>query len=454
MALWLSNEAKIHSAAAIRKDENARPDFYGAIVFVLVYVGKEIPVEKIQAGFRPTLDIRLTKCQYRLMKADISFMSELFRIVNGALRLDIDKVRNYTAFLAEKLEKAGDVSSAARLRKMLEENDQQLRPVGAAFAKALPVDEDSRFPLIEQVNIKTVSEAPVVLGQDQWDTVNEFLSIAKSYALADADGLSASLSLLMYGPPGTGKSRLARHIAKELGLDLYVARLDGLISSFLGSTSKNIRALFDFAARTPCVLFLDEFDAIAKLRGDSQELGELKRVVNSFIQNLDTLGSHSIVIAATNHQELLDSAVWRRFSYRLALDFPTAELREKMWTSFSGTLDFTEREIALLVDLSDGFTGSDIREVYVRLRRRQLTKHEHPGLKDAFQVLQNVGIGEGEDRRFLSLLRSKDAQGIAASLRERSSKLYSHAALADLLGVSKATAHRWATGMEIEANNG
>jgi SpoVK/Ycf46/Vps4 family AAA+-type ATPase len=386
------------------------------------------------------------------MKTDNSFMGELFRIVNGALRLDIDKVRNYTAFLAEKLEKAGDESSAARLRKMLEESDQQLRPAGAAFAKALPVDEDSRFPLIEQVNLKTVSEAPVVLGQDQWDTVNEFLSIAKSYAMTDADGLSASLSLLMYGPPGTGKSRLARHIAKELGLDLYVARLDGLISSFLGSTSKNIRALFDFAAKTPCVLFLDEFDAIAKLRGDSQELGELKRVVNSFIQNLDTLGSHSIVIAATNHQELLDSAVWRRFSYRLALDFPTADLREKMWTAFSGTLGFTDREVALLVDLSEGFTGSDIREVSVRLRRRQLIKAEYPGLKDAFQVLQNMGIGEGEDRRFLSLLRKRDIQAVAASLRERNAKLYSHAALADLLGVSKATAHRWATGTEIEDN--
>ncbi len=386
------------------------------------------------------------------MKSDVSFMSELFRIVNGALRLDIDKVRNYTAFLAEKLEKAGDVSSAARLRKMLEESDQQLRPAGAAFANALPVDEDSRFPLIEQVNFKTLSEAPVILGQEQWDTVNEFLSIAKSYALADGDGLTTSLSFLMYGPPGTGKSRLARYIAKELGLDLYIARLDGLISSFLGSTSKNIRALFDFAARTPCVLFLDEFDAIAKLRGDSQELGELKRVVNSFIQNLDTLGSHSIVIAATNHHELLDSAIWRRFSYRLALDFPTADLREKMWKEFSVGLEFTDREIALLVDLSEGFSGSDIREVYVRLRRRQLTKQQHPGLKDAFQVLQNMGIGEGEDRRFLSHLRGKEVQTIATLLRDRNARLYSHAALADLLGVSKATAHRWATGTEIEIN--
>src|SRR5258708_40127398 len=101
------------------------------------------------------------------MNIDQSFMSELFRIVNGALRLDIDKVRNYTAFLADKLEKAGDQASAGRLRKMLEESDQQLRPTGAASTKVLPVDADSRSPLIEQANLKTLSEPPVVLGQDQ-----------------------------------------------------------------------------------------------------------------------------------------------------------------------------------------------------------------------------------------------------------------------------------------------
>ena len=378
------------------------------------------------------------------MKHDIRFMNELFRIVNGALRLDIDKVRNYTAFLAEKLEKAGDAVSAGRLRKMLEESDQQLRPTGSAFAQVLPVDEDSRFSLIERVNLKTLSEPAVVLSHDQWDTVNEFLSIAKSYAQADVNSLTTSLSFLMYGPPGTGKSRLARYIAQELGLELYVARLDGLISSFLGSTSKNIRALFDFAAKTPCVLFLDEFDAIAKLRGDSQELGELKRVVNSFIQNLDTLGNQSIVIAATNHQKLLDSAIWRRFSYRLALDFPAANLRRTMWTAFSSELQFTAREIELLVDLSEEFSGSDINEVCVRLRRRRIMGKEFAKLKDAFQVLQNMGIGEGEDRRFLSILRGKDEHAISTMLRERNAKLYSHSALADLFGVSKATAHRWA----------
>lgn len=375
------------------------------------------------------------------MTSDNRFMSELLRIVNGALRLDIDKVRNYTAFLADKLEKDGDKPSAVRLRKMLEESDHQLRPAGAAFAKVLPVDADSRFPLIERVNLKTTVESPVVLAQEQWDTVNEFLSIAKSYAQADVPGAS-SLSLLMYGPPGTGKSRLARFVAKELGLELYVARLDGLISSFLGSTSKNIRALFDFAAGTPCVLFLDEFDAIAKLRGDTQELGELKRVVNSFIQNLDTLGTQSIVLAATNHSELLDAAIWRRFGYRLALDFPSANLRRTMWEHFAKELHFSKRDAELLVDLSDGFSGSDINEVCVRLQRRRMTKKEFPLLRDAWEVLRNMSIGEGESRRFLSSLKGKDEHEISAVLRERNTKLYSHAAIAHLFGVSKATAHR------------
>jgi len=234
-------------------------------------------------------------------------------------------------------------------------------------------------------------------------------------------------------------------------LDLYIARLDGLISSFLGSTAKNIRALFEFAGKTPCILFLDEFDAIAKVRGDTQELGELKRVVNSFIQNLDTLGTQSIVVAATNHEELLDAAIWRRFSYRLALSFPSPDQRGLMWAQFLGDVKFAAREINLLVDLSEGFSGSDIREVCLRLQRRRISSKKSTELSDVFQVLQNIAIGEGEDRRFLSQLRGKDEQTIAHILRERNPKLYSHSALANLTGVSKATAYRRTRGVVSDA---
>ncbi|SEO46677.1 IclR helix-turn-helix domain-containing protein [Nitrosospira multiformis] len=377
------------------------------------------------------------------MNIDNRFINELVRIINGALRLDIDKVRNYTSFLAEKLESAGDKSSADRLRKLLDEADNQLRPADVRFAKALPVDAESRFPLIEHVKLKTLQEPPLQLLQTQWDVVNEFVSVARSYASLDNPELSGALSFLMYGPPGTGKSRLARHIAKELGLDLYVARLDGLISSYLGSTSKNIRALFDFAAKTPCVLFLDEFDAIAKLRGDSQELGELKRVVNSFLQNLDTLGRQSIVLAATNHETLLDAAVWRRFTYRLALQLPSPEQREQMWSDFISPILFSKRDLTVLADLSEGFSGSDIGEVCARLKRRYFSTNNKPlHLKDAFPVLQNLAVGGEYGERFVARLANKDVIAIVQILRERNQRLYSLAMLAELLGLSKATVHR------------
>ena len=377
------------------------------------------------------------------MEKGCRFINELYRIVNGALRLDLERVRNYTSFLADKLEKSGEPSSAERLRKLLAETNHELRPTGVSAARTLPVDGDSRFPLIERVRLE--AEPPLVLSDQQSATLREFLSVAKSHAQLEAEGVDSAVSLLMYGPPGCGKSRLARHVASELGLDLYLARLDGLVSSYLGSTSKNIRALFDFAASRPCVLFLDEFDAIAKLRGDTQELGELKRVVNSFIQNLDTIGKQSIILAATNHESLLDAAIWRRFTYRLELSHPPAPMRAEMWLAFLKPISFSNRDVALLVDLSDGFSGSDIYEASLRLHRKRVTEQTLPSAHDAFMGLLNITEGTDFSRRFLSQIRLFDRRGIACALRERNAQLYSHAALGRLLGVSKATARRWTT---------
>jgi SpoVK/Ycf46/Vps4 family AAA+-type ATPase len=283
----------------------------------------------------------------------------------------------------------------------------------------------------------------MVLSSQKWELVREFLSVAKSHAQIEAEGVTTTLNLLLYGPPGCGKSRLARYIAAELGLDLYIVRLDGVISSYLGSTSKNIRGVFEFASRTPGVLFLDEFDAIAKLRGDEQEHGELKRVVNSFIQNLDAIGSQSVVLAATNHEELLDRAIWRRFSYRLELSLPSLDERLALWSNSLGPLRFKPRETSLLADLSEGFSGSDIHEACLRLHRRRITRRETPVLADAFNMLRSFGSGEGSERKFLARLTAASPREVARAVRERNPKLYSHAAIGALLGVSKPTAFRW-----------
>jgi SpoVK/Ycf46/Vps4 family AAA+-type ATPase len=376
------------------------------------------------------------------MESQFRFMSEIYRIINGALRLDIDKVRNYTLFLADKIEKDGDARGANRLRKLLVENDHQLRPVDIAASRTLPVDSESRFPLVEKVKRKATSEAPLVLSDDQWVVVHEFLSMARSHAQIEAEGFSSTLCLLLYGPPGTGKSRLARFIGDELGMDMYVARLDGLVSSFLGSTSKNIRALFDFVSKTPCVLFLDEFDAIAKLRSDQQELGELKRVVNSFIQNLDSMGSHSIVVAATNHESLLDNAVWRRFSYRLRLTLPKVNERKVMINNFLPPIDFAG-DLDLIANLTEGFSGSDISESILRLQRMRITRKNPITPSDLFVILQNIAVGESDTPRFLAATAQMERPSIARTLRDRDPKLFSQSALASLLGTSKTTVHRW-----------
>jgi SpoVK/Ycf46/Vps4 family AAA+-type ATPase len=131
--------------------------------------------------------------------------------------------------------------------------------------------------------------------------------------------------LLLVGPPGNGKTTLAEAIAESLAVPFFVVRYESVIGSYLGETAARLRRVFDFARTTPSVLFFDEFDTVGKERGDTHETGEIKRVVSSLLMQIDDLPSYVVVIAATNHAELLDRAVWRRFQLRLDLPLPTAK---------------------------------------------------------------------------------------------------------------------------------
>ena len=137
-----------------------------------------------------------------------------------------------------------------------------------------------------------------------------------------ASGFEPRHRVLLSGPPGNGKTSFAEAIAEGLGLPFFTVRYDALIGSYLGETNARLRKLFDYVRTQPSVLFFDEFDAIGKERGDTHETGEIKRVVSFLLMQLDQLPSYVIVVAATNHGELLDRAVWRRFQMRLAMPAP------------------------------------------------------------------------------------------------------------------------------------
>jgi SpoVK/Ycf46/Vps4 family AAA+-type ATPase len=136
-------------------------------------------------------------------------------------------------------------------------------------------------------------------------------------------GLEPRHRLLLSGPPGNGKTTLAEAIAHGLMVPLFVVRYEAVIGSFLGETSSRLKRLFDFVRTHQCVLFFDEFDTLGKERGDTHETGEIKRVVSSLLLQIDALPSHVVVVTATNHAELLDRAVWRRFQLRIGLPAPT-----------------------------------------------------------------------------------------------------------------------------------
>jgi len=168
--------------------------------------------------------------------------------------------------------------------------------------------------------------------------VRELVEEQQRVELLRSYGIEPRHRVLLAGPPGNGKTTLAEGIAFELMVPLFVVRYEAVVGSFLGETSGRLKRLFDFARTHRCVLFFDEFDTLGKERGDTHETGEIKRVVSSLLLQIDSLPSHVVVVTASNHAELLDRAVWRRFQLRLTLPAPTLAQRVAWFERFEETL--------------------------------------------------------------------------------------------------------------------
>ncbi len=303
--------------------------------------------------------------------------TEIIKIIEGGLSGDKEKVFNYSKILAENLKSDGDTAFANKVLNIIK-NKKNTSLASLDELAAKPVDGDSRLEMVDIIYPPETFEKLIF---------NERLSMEIETAIAQYDfrdelakkGLDYSLSILLFGDPGCGKTSMAKYISFKTKLPLIVVRLDALVSSLLGSTAKNIRKVFDFAKKKECILFLDEFDVLAKARDDKNELGELKRVVNSLIQNLDSFNSNSILIAATNHHELLDPAIWRRFTKVIELKKPVAsEIKELVIERLNDRPNsFVEsKKFDYVIAALDGLSHSDIVTIINNSLKRIIIKNE------------------------------------------------------------------------------
>lgn len=291
--------------------------------------------------------------------------TEIIKIIEGGLKKEPNKVVLYAKKLAEKLSADGNEQLAKGIRELLS-NKAVSSLTMEQLINTAPVDQETRMSIVDVFN-PVLSEFDIVLSENLERNVNDFIKVVQFRDKIKQMGLVAQNTLLLYGAPGVGKTTIAKYISLKTGLPLVTARLDAVISSLLGNTSKNIRKIFEYADSKPCILFLDELDAIAKARDDQHELGELKRVINSLLQNIDIFTQNNVMIAATNHPELLDKAIWRRFNTVIEVGQPDndgiSRIMEMYLGSFADDFKSDRKKYEKVVNQFASKSPSDIRNV-------------------------------------------------------------------------------------------
>lgn len=386
---------------------------------------------------------------------------EHFSVVLGlcrsALQASNPAVRAHVQRLMRLLEKDQIPEQVAALKKLLEpvETLVEIAPSRVVLSRASlygemltpsvqsPVDKETGAPLAVIVHARNEDTQRPLFNSILATGVNTLLDEWRHVDELRIVGVRPALATMLFGAPGTGKTMLAHYIAAQLELPLIVARLDGLISSFLGTTARNISNLFSFANRYKCVLLLDEFDAVAKLRDDPHELGEIKRVVNTLLQCIDSRSDLGFTIAITNHESLLDPAVWRRFDVRIEVPKPDAHTRismlRRLFDVNATTLE--ETHLRFLAWVTEGGSGSDVEKLADFLKRQNVIQKSSFDFFTAVRNFVQMSAYEGESHN--RSLMIEDQEKIARALIQDQTVPFSQEQLATLFGRTQPTISRW-----------
>ena len=304
----------------------------------------------------------------------------LLDLVAAGLIGDTRKVEAISISLARSLRTANPFVSSS-IQEILAVNSTSggnaVRSIGSA---PIPTDNDTHLEMARIMKPHTEGGILPVFNDKVNNWINDILEERENITALLTLDLKPSTNLLLIGQPGTGKTMLAHYIASRLNKNLVVMDLASSISNLMGKTGHNIKQVLNYAKETGSVLLLDEFDAIAKKRDDQTDLGEIRRVVNVLLMELEDWPISSMLIATSNHPELLDRAIWRRFDHIVEIPLPSANERIKLLDhNLSQFINDDLNNISitkLIAELLDGKNASDIVKFTNNVKRRIALKNE------------------------------------------------------------------------------
>ena len=341
--------------------------------------------------------------------ADQSLISpdDIFQLSRVALSGRRQDTQLYIRRLASRYRKdAPDL--AAKLKQLLRESPSRVSPLRKSTSLPIPVDRDSRLQLVRLEQSVELELQPIYIPEIQ-RALDQLVNERKESNLLLKAGLNPTRSALFTGPPGVGKTLAARWIAQSLQKPLLILDLSAVMSSFLGRTGNNVRTVIDYAKEADCILLLDELDAVAKRRDDATEVGELKRLVTVLLQEIDDWPIDNLLLTATNHPDLLDIAVWRRFELIVKFPLPNDEQIRTAIELHLSDMDEHNQWVSLLTPLFKGAPFSEIEQRMIQVRKSALINRDPLNVHLAYLVDQRISYLSHGDRISLAvdLVRSK-----------------------------------------------
>jgi len=314
-------------------------------------------------------------------------------IAKYGLENDQEQLMSVLNKLVEHSKKTKKVNFAIQLQSILKESIRQqsansLTKVGSDSFHQRQDDRDLQDLILEKITSDYTLEN-IVADDNVMGELKHFIEEHDKIALLQRFNLPVSNKLLLHGPSGCGKTLASYVIAGELKKMMVVVNLGAIVSSKLGETSKNLSKIFKKAALEDCIIFIDEFDSLGKVRDYSQDHGEMKRVVNTILQLFDYLPQSSIVIAATNQKEMLDTALTRRFDSIIGFSLPNAEQIKnlvELTLSKSGFVFNNKREVTKIIKQCEGLSYYSVQKTLLTALKRSLFKQSDKDIKSITKI--------------------------------------------------------------------